>query len=956
MKRANSNLTKSLQRLSSGKRIVSPADDAGGLAVGMKLQSSLKRAAASRMNTQNGTSFLQMQDSVMKVAGEILDRMSELKSFFNDVSKGPDDRETYNHEFTELQKELNSLKSQKFNGVSLFATREPDNNPLKIITSDDGLGEHIELKRTGFFENLKSKYGADGKLNTGSNGSFRQLVGEFTADGGLADANPGFASRDYKEGQVVFKAGGLANQSGYYMALTHVKAGVAIEDTALPTSQWIRIADAQGVGFAEAYPSSPEYDTNSIKYNSSGEQMAYLKGDKIKVPAHWASPGSFLFLEAQADVPRGLTLSDIFALDANGDASHIGDSKYFKYVGEDTSNGSKPTTEYIRANINLPEPSFYGGSALQLINSIKSNTNNGYNPTYVRTTDNNIYTPAFDWNLKSFDTQTAYNYGETVFKDGDNTIHEMHSSVKGQWGAQQYGQGEYVFRAGQWFQVTGANGATKDDMPYNPDADSVRTYLASTGYQEGMPILVEHDDDDPTTDINQVFVASSLMKGAFESTYQTGDYAPNDVVQEGVKFWEWQQDPPSTYQHGDFGNNAVVRYGGQFYQANSSLTGTTVNPKDDTTNWTPLGSNVANLPAAFVTDVTDQVEADATRQSVGTVTPQAAANAYFVASPFQAYSNDGSLTHIGDPTLNLEHDGATANAGTVVKTDMFRDVNNSTYWTKTHFGSLNGVTVGSSYQYGDNIHYQGKNYIYTSNLSSEHYTYLRGADPSTGYTEFENLLELGAVRELPMYVDTMGGGGNGSLPEGVYYKPNQDLQYGERISDSGMVRTSGAERRTDAPNPPGDDIYASADDQFYGGLNAGNDGIYGTADDFYATTVDPNISRNGGQIDADADNNKDLLDENLDLQDFSVADFVDYIQNLANVRAVNGGTMSRLGYAQRILEENEINLGAATSRIMDADMAYESTRMASHNVLLQAAASMVTQANSLNSVVLSLLQ
>ena len=33
------------------------------------------------MNTQNGTSFLQMQDSVMKVAGEILDRMAELKAF-----------------------------------------------------------------------------------------------------------------------------------------------------------------------------------------------------------------------------------------------------------------------------------------------------------------------------------------------------------------------------------------------------------------------------------------------------------------------------------------------------------------------------------------------------------------------------------------------------------------------------------------------------------------------------------------------------------------------------------------------------------------------------------------------------------------------------------------------------------------------------------------------------------
>ena len=37
MKRANNLLTKSLQRLSSGKRITAPSDDAGGLAVSMKL-------------------------------------------------------------------------------------------------------------------------------------------------------------------------------------------------------------------------------------------------------------------------------------------------------------------------------------------------------------------------------------------------------------------------------------------------------------------------------------------------------------------------------------------------------------------------------------------------------------------------------------------------------------------------------------------------------------------------------------------------------------------------------------------------------------------------------------------------------------------------------------------------------------------------------------------------------
>ena len=153
-----------------------------------------------------------------------------------------------------------------------------------------------------------------------------------------------------------------------------------------------------------------------------------------------------------------------------------------------------------------------------------------------------------------------------------------------------------------------------------------------------------------------------------------------------------------------------------------------------------------------------------------------------------------------------------------------------------------------------------------------------------------------------------------------------------------------------------DEIFNSADDAFYGGLQAGNDGLYGTADDYYEAQAFENLAKSSPHIDADADNNKNLLDESNNLNDFSVADFVDFIQTLANVRAVNGGTMSRLGYAERILEENEINLGAAVSRIMDTDMAVESTRMARQNVLLQAIASMITQANQLNSVVLSLLQ
>ena len=51
-------LRKSLTRLSSGSRIVQPVDDAGGLAVSMKLESAITRLSGAQTNIQNAISFL----------------------------------------------------------------------------------------------------------------------------------------------------------------------------------------------------------------------------------------------------------------------------------------------------------------------------------------------------------------------------------------------------------------------------------------------------------------------------------------------------------------------------------------------------------------------------------------------------------------------------------------------------------------------------------------------------------------------------------------------------------------------------------------------------------------------------------------------------------------------------------------------------------------------------------
>ena len=144
-------LQKSLTRLSSGSRIVQPIDDAGGLAVAMKMESSIVRLSGAQKNVQNATSFLEVQDGVLQAAGKIVNRMIELKGLSDDVMKNSSDIENYNREFKDLQMQIYDMASLKFNGVSMFATSSTDtggqpayfndiyqDNTVSVFVSADG--------------------------------------------------------------------------------------------------------------------------------------------------------------------------------------------------------------------------------------------------------------------------------------------------------------------------------------------------------------------------------------------------------------------------------------------------------------------------------------------------------------------------------------------------------------------------------------------------------------------------------------------------------------------------------------------------------------------------------------------------------------------------------------------------------------------------------------------------
>ena len=122
LSRNNSALQKSLSRLSSGKRIVQTSDDAGGLAVSMKLNASINRMQGVSNNIQNAISYLDVQDGILQGAAGIVSRMAELKSLSQDVLKNSSDIANYNTEFKNLQVQLYQISQDTFNGVSLFAT------------------------------------------------------------------------------------------------------------------------------------------------------------------------------------------------------------------------------------------------------------------------------------------------------------------------------------------------------------------------------------------------------------------------------------------------------------------------------------------------------------------------------------------------------------------------------------------------------------------------------------------------------------------------------------------------------------------------------------------------------------------------------------------------------------------------------------------------------------------
>jgi len=119
-----SNLSKSMQKLSSGLGIVRPSDDPAGLAISEKFRSQVKNSAMASHNIENAISYIHTADSWLQGMHDILGRMAELAIEAHDGTKTVADRSNLNLEFTQLQTELGSVVQNrgKYNTANMFST------------------------------------------------------------------------------------------------------------------------------------------------------------------------------------------------------------------------------------------------------------------------------------------------------------------------------------------------------------------------------------------------------------------------------------------------------------------------------------------------------------------------------------------------------------------------------------------------------------------------------------------------------------------------------------------------------------------------------------------------------------------------------------------------------------------------------------------------------------------
>ncbi|MBN2050826.1 MAG: flagellin [Spirochaetales bacterium] len=132
----HNNLTKNMEKLSSGLRITRAGDDASGLAVSEKMRSQIRGLKQASQNASNGISFIQSTEGYLQETQDILQRMRELAVQSSNGIYSEEDRMQIQVEISQLVDEIDRIASHaQFNGMNMLTGRFASETGENTVTA-----------------------------------------------------------------------------------------------------------------------------------------------------------------------------------------------------------------------------------------------------------------------------------------------------------------------------------------------------------------------------------------------------------------------------------------------------------------------------------------------------------------------------------------------------------------------------------------------------------------------------------------------------------------------------------------------------------------------------------------------------------------------------------------------------------------------------------------------------
>lgn len=254
----NRAMSKSMEQLSTGRRINTAADDAAGLAISNKMTSQIRGLDQAVRNANDGISMIQTAEGATVEVTNMLQRMRELAVQAANDTNSADDRDSLNKEVIELQKEISRIaQNTQWNTMNVTGTLAAD----VLTEAKFQVGANADQVITVAFKNLETMTGMTATLSAGASGMglstlTRANAAITTIDSALKNLDAYRADLGAKINRLTYAADNLMNVSQNQSASRSriLDADYAKASTELARSQIIQQAATAMLAQANQQP------------------------------------------------------------------------------------------------------------------------------------------------------------------------------------------------------------------------------------------------------------------------------------------------------------------------------------------------------------------------------------------------------------------------------------------------------------------------------------------------------------------------------------------------------------------------------------------------------------------------------------------------------------------------------------------------------------------------------